>query len=172
VNSKGPRLKIYLDTSVISSLFPIDNRGAISQKAQWKSAFSWRLWANCLAGMYDVCISPTVVSELDGAPEAKRGRMFSEVGRISVEVLENTDAVKRLALEYVKRGVLKERDFADCMHLAFASVYRCDRLVSWNFKHLVNGSTASGANSVNAANRCGEIIVVSPDILLEGEGTG
>jgi phage terminase large subunit-like protein len=60
--------------------------------------------------------------------------------------------------------------YNDCMHMAYASVYICDVLVSWNFRHLVKARTMDGVRVVNENNRYGEIVIVSPAILLDKGG--
>jgi hypothetical protein len=164
-----PKPRIYLDTSVISNLYPIRVRGGTDWKAQWKSGFTWRLWGDCAAAKYDVSVSSTVLEELEDAPEPKHTLMVKKLETMHFDVLPETDEVNELAEEYVRHGVLAEKHHNDCMHLAYAAVYNCDRLVSWNFKHLVNQRTMGRARVVNAHRQYGEIIVVSPVTLLDGE---
>lgn len=39
--------------------------------------------------------------------------------------------------------------FADCLHIAIATINHADFLVSWNFKHIVNVQRIRGYNSIN-----------------------
>jgi predicted nucleic-acid-binding protein len=76
--------------------------------------------------------------------------------------------VDDLSSEYVKSGVLKEKQIADCYHIAYAVAHGCDVIVSWNFEHIVNDMTKGRVKIVNATNRYKEIGIVSPDLLLKG----
>jgi hypothetical protein len=39
--------------------------------------------------------------------------------------------------------------YADCLHIALATINRADFLVSWNFKHIVNVKRIRGYNAIN-----------------------
>jgi hypothetical protein len=54
-----------------------------------------------------------------------------------------------LAMAYLNEGVVGKSSFADCLHIALASIHRADLLVSWNFKHIVNVQRIRGYNAVN-----------------------
>jgi len=156
----GRKLRIYLDTSVISNLFADD--------APSQMEGSNLLWEKCMLGAYDVFVSALVFDELDNCPEPKRGRLFERLRLIRFQTLLKTKDVDDLAAEYVKKGVLKEKHIADCYHIAYAVAHGCDVIVSWNFEHLVNEKTKGRVKIVNATNRYREIGIVSPDLLLEG----
>jgi hypothetical protein len=56
----------------------------------------------------------------------------------------------------------------DSQHIAYACVYSCDMVVSWNFKHMVNLKTISGVKSVNALAGYKEMFIYPPTMLIEG----
>jgi predicted nucleic acid-binding protein len=155
----GKKLRVYIDTSVISNLFGDD--------APDQMDGSLRLWDECMAGKYDVFVSPMVLLEIGNCPEPKRSWLHEKMNLIEFESLEETDEVRELAAEYV-RGVLKEKQIADCFHIAYAVAHDCDVIVSWNFDHIVNDKTKGKVKIVNATNRYKEIGIVSPDELLKG----
>ena len=153
--------KIYLDTSVISHLFAEDTPEKMKD--------TLRLWNECIDGNYEIFISIIVTNEINQCAEPKRSEMLEKLRLIDFQVLPETDEVKTLADEYVKGGVLKEKSIADCLHIAYAVIYNCDVIVSWNFKHLVNFKTIDKVRIVNAINRYKEISIISPTMLVEGE---
>jgi hypothetical protein len=53
-------------------------------------------------------------------------------------VLRRTRAVDELAVALLAAGPLPAKAKADAVHLAMASVYRLDYLLTWNLKHLAN----------------------------------
>jgi predicted nucleic acid-binding protein len=159
VMEAGKKLRIYIDTSVISNLF--------SDDAPDQMEGSLKLWQECIAGRYDVFVSPVVLWEIGNCPEPKRSWLFEKINLIEFENLEETDEVRNLATEYVK-GVLQEKQIADCFHIAYAVVHNCDVIVSWNFDHIVNDKTKGKVKIVNATNRYKEIEIVSPVELLKG----
>ena len=153
------KLKIYIDTSVISHLFADDTPD--------KMADTNRLWRDLAKDGYEIFISPTVTEELEECREPKRSQIYQRLGEITFQLLEKTNEVNQLAHEYINHGVLKEKSFDDCMHIAFAVVYNCDVIISWNFKHLVNFKTINKVKIVNAINQYREISIITPTMLLE-----
>ena len=154
------RLKIYLDTSVISHLDAPDTPD--------KQRDTRKLWDAIQAGRYEVCISPVVMVELQKCFEPKRSSLAKQLRAISYTLLQETDEVMELTTKYLDAGVLREKSYDDCQHIAYACVYNCDMLVSWNFKHMVNVKTMSGVKSVNALAGYREMPIHTPTIVISG----
>ena len=153
------KLKLYLDTSVISHLFADDTPERMEDTN--------KLWADFIGGKYELSISEIVIREIEKCSEPKRSRMLTKMQQIDFEILPETDEVKELAAEYVKSGVLREKSLDDCYHIAYAVIYNYDVIVSWNFKHLVNYRTVDKVKVVNVINHYKEISIVSPTMLIE-----
>ena len=68
------------------------------------------------------------------------------------EFIDITDEAVDLANEYIKEKVVGQTSYADCLHIALATINRADFLVSWNFKHIVNIERIRGYNSINIKN--------------------
>jgi hypothetical protein len=66
-----------------------------------------------------------------------------------IEFLPITDAVDRLASQYIQENVVGKTSIEDCRHIAIATLNNADILASWNFKHIVNVTRIRGYNSVN-----------------------
>jgi len=54
-----------------------------------------------------------------------------------------------LANLYIKDKIIPEKKKEDALHIAISTVYDCDILLSWNFKHLANIKKQITVNSVN-----------------------
>ncbi|MCL2545005.1 MAG: type II toxin-antitoxin system VapC family toxin [Clostridia bacterium] len=154
------RLRIYLDTSVISHLDAPD--------AMEKQEDTRKLWEAIEAGKYESYISPVVMAELDGCTEPKYSILLGWLGSVAYTVLPKTNEVLELAARYLDARILREKSFDDCQHIAYACVHNCDMLVSWNFKHLVNLKTISGVKGVNALTGYKEMPIYTPTILISG----
>lgn len=154
------RLKLYLDTSVISHLFADD--------VPDKMADTKELWQDFINEKYEVFISDTTLEEIDRCHEPKRGKMTEKLDECDIQFLKISNEVTSLAGEYLKNGILNHKSIDDCKHIAFAVVNNCDIVVSWNFKHLVNYQTINKVKIVNAINLYKEISIVSPTMLIEG----
>jgi len=156
----GGKLRVYLDTSVVNHLFAYDTPD--------RKQDTTRLWEECRAGKFEVFASPVVLYEIGRCEEPKRSWLLEKMRLIEFLTLEETKEANDLAADYIRNGVFKERDFDDCLHVAYAVVSGCDLVISWNFKHLVNDKTRGKVKVVNATNRYKEIGIVSPTEFLMG----
>ena len=120
------KLRIYLDTSVISHLEALD-------RPDWM-AESQKLWEIIQTGKFEVFISPVDVLEIDACAEPKRSVLAKWMQKIKYTLLQQTDEVLDLAEQYLKAGILPKKSTRDRLHIAYACVYNCDMVVSWNFE--------------------------------------
>lgn len=56
---------------------------------------------------------------------------------------------KRYNLQLIILMIVGQTSFADCLHIAFATINHADLLISRNFKHIVNIQRLRGYNAVN-----------------------
>ena len=79
--------------------------------------------------------SEIVMDELQHAREQVRNTidLFDRVKLVEV----NGD-VLQLAELYIQEGVLTRKSEADALHIAIASVFDANVIISWNFRHMVN----------------------------------
>jgi len=78
------------------------------------------------------------------------------------EFLEITDEAVELATEYIEEKVVGKTSYADCLHIALATINHADYLLSWNFKHIVNVQKIRGYNSINIKNGYKQLEIRSP----------
>jgi len=155
------KLKVYLDTSVISHLDQHD--------APEKMADTHLFWEKAKAGEFDIFISPVDMEELDKCNAGKLSRLREYLNDIKLTLLEENIESEELAKLYVDSNVLSAKHIDDCRHIAYACVANCDIIVSWNFKHIVNHKTISGVKSVNAIAGYKEMAIYIPTILTSTE---
>lgn len=93
-------------------------------------------------------LSNLTLAELEAAPNAVQ-EVLKTVPLEFIEYIEFSQDASALAETYLKEGIVTERSRVDAQHIATATVYRVDVLVSWNFKHIVNLERIRGCNSVN-----------------------
>lgn len=154
------KLKIYLDTSVISHLFADD--------VPEKMAETLALWEELKAGKYVAVLSNVTIAELNKCGEPKKAAMFSCINEIPYEVVDETADSLALAEDYLKFGVLREKSRDDCRHIAVATLAGCQYIVSWNFKHFVNIKTVNKVQAVNKMAGYPEVSIVPPSMMLGG----
>ncbi len=144
--------RLYLDTSVFGGCFDV---------AQGWAADSRRVIELFLRGEAVLLFSELVERELVGAPTNVQD-VFASIPYDCVEAVPLTVEIDVLAKAYVLAGVIGERWFEDCTHVAAATIARADAIVSWNFKHIVRLDRIKGYNEVNQAMGYGTITIASP----------
>ena len=95
------KIKLYLDTSVISYLEQPD--------VPEKTKDTLKFWELLKKDKYDVYISKMTIAELENCPEPKQSRIFSILNDISYTVLEESENARDLADEYVNAGILTNK---------------------------------------------------------------
>jgi len=79
-----------------------------------------------------------------------------------VELLTISDEAIELANHYINERVIGQSSYADCLHIALATIHRADFLISWNFRHIVNVQRIRGYNSINIRNGYKQLEIRSP----------
>jgi len=64
-------------------------------------------------------------------------------------LLEEAESIQLIAQEYLDGTHLPEKCRVDCEHMATASFYSMDFMVSWNCKHIVNAVITKKIENVN-----------------------
>lgn len=155
------RLKVYLDTSVISYLDQTDTPE--------KMKLTQEVWERLKTNVYDVFISNVVLNELRACSEEKFETLMEHLEQIEYTVVTVNEESIALADKIVEMGVLKKKSIVDCQHIAAAIVSNCDFLMSWNFKHIVSTDTIKGIKVLTTLEGYKDILIYSPEAFTESE---
>jgi len=154
------RLKLYLDTSVISHL--------VAPDTPEKMADTLVLWNNIKSNKYNVLISDITFEELSRCGEPKKSSLYHYINEIDFDNPIETNESGELLLYYLQYKVLSEKNRDDLRHIALATVLACDIIVSWNFKHFVNINTINKVQAVNQLQGYPEIKILPPSMIIGG----
>jgi len=152
------KLKIYLDTSVISHLHQLDVPDKMSD--------TLALWENIKQGIYDVYISEVVLSEISENVGSKQDILINHLSEINYTPISVDDEVIAYANKIIEEGILTEKSYDDCLHLGCAVVNQCHIILSWNFKHMVRVKTVNGIRYINAMLGYHGIDIYSPNMII------
>lgn len=144
------RQRIYIDTSVFGGYFDEEF-----------SDHTIPLFNRLESGEFILLYSTVTQEELANAPKKVKD-LVKSLRADFTEFIEITDEVIDLATEYITEKVVGETSYADCLHIALATINRADYLVSWNFKHIVNVERIRGYNSINIKNGYRQLDIRSP----------
>ena len=131
------KLRVYIDTSVIGGCFDIEFQ-----------VFSKQIIDEFIQGKKIILISSVLIEELELAPQ-KIKEVLMKIPTQYSEQLVMTNEIKELANIYQDKNIIPQKSNADALHIAYASYYKADMLVSWNFKHIVNLGKIHQFNGVN-----------------------
>ena len=128
------RLRIYLDTSVISFLSADD---APEKRDVTVEFFEEQI------RLYDAAISDVVLFEIGKTTDPmKRRRLEEVVEKYRLAILElspeQMTQIEELADGYVRDDIIPLKKREDALHVAISTVLEFDVLLSWNFRHLAN----------------------------------
>lgn len=155
------KLKIYLDTSVISHLQQEDVPEKMRETLELWEQFKER-------DDVSIIVSDLVVREISQCSEPKRSFLLTKLAELDYTLVRTTDEERRLAAIYLQNGILKEKSLDDLTHIAIATLSDCRYIVSWNFKHFVNPKTIKAVNATNLSLNLSQVDIYSPSMMLGG----
>ena len=106
-----------------------------------------RLWWGTHADSSEILSSAAVIAELErGTSEKVQARLAL---LSDVELLEISNEVREIVRIYIRRLVMPNDPTGDALHLALASFYHVDVLLTWNCQHLANPNKMQHIRLVN-----------------------
>jgi predicted nucleic acid-binding protein len=142
--------RIYIDTSVVGGHFDDEF-----------SADTIPFFDRVRKGEITILVSELLEVELLGAPDFVN-ELLKTIPVDFIEKVKLTPEAKELADKYIDAKVVGKTSKADCQHIAIATLYKADVLVSWNFKHIVNLDRIRGYNGINYQNGHNMIEIRTP----------
>lgn len=142
--------RLYIDTSVFGGHYDIEF-----------AEFTIPLFERLNNGEFILLFSTVTQQELESAPQRVRELVMS-IKVENTEFVEINDDAVELANEYIAEKVVGQTSFADCLHIALATINRADYLISWNFKHIVNVQRIRGYNAINIKSGYQQLEIRSP----------
>jgi predicted nucleic acid-binding protein len=146
-------MKCYIDNSVFGGYYDIE----FSEPTK-------KFFKEIDAGKKQPFISAISIMEVEGAPS--NVRTLFEKHRGQSTFLPMNKEIEALAEAYIKEKALTRKSLSDALHIATASVYRLDVIVSWNFKHIVNLNRIRLFHAVNLKNGYPMIEIRTPQEVL------
>jgi predicted nucleic acid-binding protein len=125
------RQRVYIETSIPTFYHTLRTDPESVARMHWT-----RLWWSTHAPSSELLCRAAVIAELErGASEKTEARLAL---LSNVELLEISDEVREIVRIYIQRLVMPNDPTGDALHLALASFYQVDVLLTWNCQHLAN----------------------------------
>lgn len=153
--------KVYLDSTIPSYYF--DNRESLST-----FIVATKQWWKEMSTNYDVFISEAVLQELSASNYPRRDEIIEFVSRI--QLLPLTNDLEHIVEFYVANYVMPKSLVGDALHLAYASYYDVQYLLTWNCNHLANANKKRHIRVINGRLGLSTPEIITPLELFTEEG--
>ena len=151
--------RIYIETTIPSFYFNSRQDEENRVMEHWT-----RRWWDRHRQDYELCISVVVLEELMSGNHPRKQEKLALLEGVSV--FPRTTAADYAAQEYVRSLTMPSDPVADALHLAIASVQKCNLLLTWNCSHLANHNKMKQVAEMNRRLGLATPLIITPFQLL------
>jgi predicted nucleic acid-binding protein len=155
--------KIYIETTIPSFNYNQRPQPEMVARMNWT-----REWWDHYRMAYDVFSSTAVIDELQRTEHPLRAEKIALLDLVTL--LEPSAEILEIVEVYVARKVMPKDPAGDGLHLALASFYGCDILMTWNCAHLANANKFDHIRRVNTLLGLHVPILTTPLELIQSGG--
>ncbi len=132
---------VYLDTTIPSYYF--DKRDSLKYPCEIT-----RKWWDEESRYYDLFLSLVTIAELNRGNYPQKKNIINFVS--SIKQLKPNDEIDQIAEYYIENTLMPKDVRGDAVHLAYASYYKIDFLLTWNCNYLANANKKQHIRILNA----------------------
>ena len=154
--------RVYVETSIPSLYHDVRTSPAVVARRDWT-----RQWWSDASTRYNLLSSAAVIDELAAGTSAL-GALRLELVR-TIPLLPIEPPIIEIVTAYIQHKVMPGDPAGDALHLAIASFYKGDFLLTWNCRHLANANKFGHIRRVNALLGLFVPALVTPLELLGGD---
>ena len=153
---------VYIETSVISYLTARPSRDVVITAHQQLTSEWWSK-----RDEYNLYISELVIGEASLGDEDAAQKRIDALHEIPF-LLKASNDVEQLARQFVKQKAIPKKAEADAIHVAYATVFELDYLLTWNCKHIANAHLRKAIMATAKLKGYEIPIICTPEELLGG----
>jgi predicted nucleic acid-binding protein len=152
--------KVYVETSIPS--FYHETR----TEAEFVAMRNWtRLWWDESRKELECYTSEAVFYELESGEYPEKEAKLQLIR--DLPLLEITDDIREIVEVYISHYLMPKDELGDALHLAVASFYKMDYLLTWNCNHLANANKRKHIRRINELLRIPTPEILTPLELME-----
>jgi len=133
---------VYLETTIPSFYFSVREEASIQVVRDWT-----RNWWDQRRHQYDLVTSVAVTDELERGDHPNRTEKLALLRE--ARFLPIVPEVSQIVAVYLKHQLMPRDLAGDALHLALASLHRCNYLLTWNCQHLANANKFGHIRKLN-----------------------
>jgi predicted nucleic acid-binding protein len=153
--------RVYVETTIPSFYHDVRTEPDIVARRGWT-----RRWWATATGRYELVTSAAVLDEVVGGSRARGKERLALLRELPILPVE--PAISEIVQAYIRHRVMPADPGGDALHLALASLHKCDFLVTWNCQHLANANKFGHIRRVNTMLGLFVPALVTPLELLGG----
>lgn len=156
-------MRVYIESTIPSYVVARPARDLLQAARQQTSKDWWDLKRQ----QHELFTSQIVLDEIGfGEPAMAQLRLESLQG---VPLLQVTAETIELARKILTSGLLPATADRDSVHIALASTYKMDILLSWNCRHIANATIQARLRRLAESAGFELPVICTPDELMENE---
>lgn len=134
--------RIYIETTIPSFYNEVRMESEMVARKEWTV-----LWWEKYSCNYELVTSEAVIDELERGDFPNKNKSLALLQ--DIPLLQINTSIGEIVQAYIKHLVMPEDPAGDALHLALASFYSCDFLLTWNCKHLANANKFAHIRRIN-----------------------
>lgn len=136
------KARVYIETTIPSFYHEIRKNPDMVARRQWT-----RQWWKMHREYYEPVTSIAVIDELEQGSHPKQKECISLIK--DIPILPVSQTIAEIIQTYIDHNLMPNDPKGDALHLALASVHRCQFLLTWNCLHLANANKREHIRHVN-----------------------
>ena len=135
--------RIYIETTIPSFYYTERTDADAIARRQWT-----RDWWQRAVTESEMVTSANVIRELERGAHLDSVAQRLELIK-DLPILPIDESISEIVQVYLQHRLMPSDPLGDAFHLAIASVYKCDFLVTWNCSHLANANKFGHIRRIN-----------------------
>jgi predicted nucleic acid-binding protein len=135
---------VYIETTIPSFYYEVRQEPEMIARRNW--THQW--WDELSKSKFDPVISQAVIDELSRGCFPAKDDALNLVK--DLDLLPIVEEIEEIVTVYISHSLMPKDAVGDALHLAIASFYGCDYLLTWNCKHLANANKYRHMRRINA----------------------
>ena len=135
--------KVYIETTIPCFYYEVRREPEMIARKNWT-----REWWDSHSNNFELVTSEAVLDELNSGDYPNKMKILSLIDNLSLLSVE--EAIFDIVETYINHRVMPQDPAGDVLHLALASYYKCDFLLTWNCNHLANANKFRHIRRINA----------------------
>jgi hypothetical protein len=136
------RQRVYIETTIPSFYYEVRTEPEMIARRNWT-----RTWWDSQRHAYELVTSAAVLDELEAGAFPNQDQALALLAEVPLVPVE--PEIAEIVEAYIQRLVMPQDPTGDALHLALASFYKCDFLLTWNVRHLANANKFVHIRRVN-----------------------